>query len=778
MVGTNRSGKRKATAKPPAVLPDMIVEFKEREKIRLEMLEKAAEEKRLEKQAAKDAHEKALADEAAARRQTAKETQTGASGNPMGRAAATAATVVVDVDAGTRGPSKGSRRSSPWWKFFTEKGSEDGHANCILHKAGALCDESIKCTTGLRNHIMYVHPEEFVRVQSELKMKEESENKLKTDAGQQKVVQAQVQSVPAKIRDKLHLAHSRWLVKNKRPLSLPEDKEYRDIWELAMHGAYVPPDATTVRSGVLKLSAEGLQKLRQVNTELRDQGLKATIAGDIWSDRGVSLFGIVQYHIDYEWNIVELLTAATPFSDERHTGDAIDKKTAEACSLAGLSYDVFSSVFFAVSDNGANMVKGWDGFGRAPCCVHTVQLSVKLFLSHTAIAPLRVKQKGIVTHFSQSTGVDGLQALKATQKKCLLPVHHPVRDNDTRWSGSYDQMEFFRIQQRAIQLYDVEHARKAGDVYRLHQLDLEDWLINVQAVAVLQPVADWTQHMQGTKSYATLPLILPTIYNLMESMTADANLVLAFQGERPYELQPDEMHAGVLAARTLMFQDFKCRWIDNLKDDAKRVYAISTLLHPCFKSYSFIEDLSFIPAADKRWALKELRTEWQFSWNIDSDKQVEDEPNKEVVELDGEEASPTAGTAAQATPGEDMAPATSSPQLIKKKGKVTLGGLLVKKKRAELLPDEPTRPQRDELEEYLNEEEEVDVDMDVLKWWRGQESRWPKLSKMVKQYFASPASSAGVERVFSAAGKMHDDLKKAAKDSTLQHSLFAATNAD
>ena len=44
---------------------------------------------------------------------------------------------------------------------------------------------------------------------------------------------------------------------------------------------------------------------------------------------------------------------------------------------------------------------------------------------------------------------------------------------------------------------------------------------------------------------------------------------------------------------------------------------------------------------------------------------------------------------------------------------------------------------------------------------------------MVKQYFASPVSSAGVERVFSAAGKMHSDLKKSSKDDTLEASLFA-----
>ena len=68
--------------------------------------------------------------------------------------------------------------------------------------------------------------------------------------------------------------------------------------------------------------------------------------------------------------------------------------------------------------------------------------------------------------------------------------------------------------------------------------------------------------------------------------------------------------------------------------------------------------------------------------------------------------------------------------------------------------------------------------MKVLAWWQAKESKWPNLAKMVKQYFAAPASSAGVERVFSAAGKMHGDLSKSVKDSTLEHSLFAAFNTD
>ena len=48
----------------------------------------------------------------------------------------------------------------------------------------------------------------------------------------------------------------------------------------------------------------------------------------------------------------------------------------------------------------------------------------------------------------------------------------------------------------------------------------------------------------------------------------------------------------------------------------------------------------------------------------------------------------------------------------------------------------------------------------------------------VKQFLAAPASSAGVERIFSAAGKMHDDLRKSMSDGMLKHSLIAAFNTE
>ena len=94
----------------------------------------------------------------------------------------------------------------------------------------------------------------------------------------------------------------------------------------------------------------------------------------------------------------------------------------------------------------------------------------------------------------------------------------------------------------------------------------------------------------------------------------------------------------------------------------------------------------------------------------------------------------------------------------------------------------------DDLEKYLALPVEANLDLDVLAWWKardhnkpadpasGRPAGLPSLAKMAAQILGRPASSAGVERLFSKAGKLHDDLKKGQVDDTLEHSLFAAAN--
>ena len=49
----------------------------------------------------------------------------------------------------------------------------------------------------------------------------------------------------------------------------------------------------------------------------------------------------------------------------------------------------------------------------------SIHLTLQVFLDHPAIKPTRTKARGITSHFSQSTGVDGLGALDNCQKSYL-----------------------------------------------------------------------------------------------------------------------------------------------------------------------------------------------------------------------------------------------------------------------------------------------------------------------------------------------------------------------
>jgi len=84
---------------------------------------------------------------------------------------------------------------------------------------------------------------------------------------------------------------------------------------------------------------------------------------------------------------------------------------------------------------------------------------------------------------------------------------------------------------------------------------------------------------------------------------------------------------------------------------------------------------------------------------------------------------------------------------------------------------------KDELDKYLELPMVKDHNLDILAWWKAQSTQTPVLSKMARQYLGRPASSAGVERIFSKAGKMHDGSKSVQADSTLEHALFVCASS-
>ena len=68
---------------------------------------------------------------------------------------------------------------------------------------------------------------------------------------------------------------------------------------------------------------------------------------------------------------------------------------------------------------------------------------------------------------------------------------------------------------------------------------------------------------------------------------------------------------------------------------------------------------------------------------------------------------------------------------------------------------------RDEVNEYLDENETEpaanDLEFDLMQYWKGKSTKWPRLCLVARDIFSMPASSTSSERVFSLAGRTLED---------------------
>ena len=87
---------------------------------------------------------------------------------------------------------------------------------------------------------------------------------------------------------------------------------------------------------VLCLSGEGKTRLRKELSELIAAGVLPSIAGDIWSENGLSILGITVYFINDDWVMVERLVDAVPFGTVAHTGVNIERQTKMSLAAVGI----------------------------------------------------------------------------------------------------------------------------------------------------------------------------------------------------------------------------------------------------------------------------------------------------------------------------------------------------------------------------------------------------------------------------------------------------------
>ena len=76
---------------------------------------------------------------------------------------------------------------------------------------------------------------------------------------------------------------------------------------------------------------------RDFVVDLLNSGVKPSISGDLWSDGGMSLFGIYAHGITSKWLMEKALIGLVACESESHTAVNIAKWTDEALEKLGLT---------------------------------------------------------------------------------------------------------------------------------------------------------------------------------------------------------------------------------------------------------------------------------------------------------------------------------------------------------------------------------------------------------------------------------------------------------
>ena len=440
--------------------------------------------------------------------------------------------------------------------------------------------------------------------------------------------------------------------------------------------------------------------------------------------------GTMLYYIDADWTgLHAMLVGATGFSGEHHTGDNIRRQTELDLESVGLT---FEDIHAKVSDQGSNIKKVWGGLPGGYCTAHTLEFAVKEYLEADGVANVVKKTKGMTTYFHHSS--NRLSRLSDLQKELQVAVNQPPQTgNAVCWHYTHDSMNWFHEQKRVVQTYDINYgaeARHEDGPYADSHMDYSDWKVNEHSVAILYPSATVVNDIEGTL-YVTCSLVLPSTYMLIQKarqpkVVAPWDVAVVFT--------PADMTCEVVLARQSFCDALEDRFIASLPAHVLRMYSIATLLYPRFKNFRFLSD------EGRDTAVHSVTQEWNLKWK----------PKAAMAHK------PKLAARKDARPG--------------------LTSLLAAEFVGKVAPPERNNDfPRDELDNYFSLPV-ADMHTCVIDWWQQHRHCFPYLNKIARQYLACPATSAGVERLFSAAGLTLSDLAQAMKEGTLGARLMAAYN--
>ena len=106
---------------------------------------------------------------------------------------------------------------------------------------------------------------------------------------------------------------------------------------------------------------------------------------------------------------------------------------------------------------------------------------------------------------------------------------------------------------------------------------------------------------------------------------------------------------------------------------------------------------------------------------------------------------------------------------------MTLDNILRRKQTEPEEEQNEKKQMKDEVKKYFRSASAPE-DKDPLTWWSEHEQDNPRLSKLARRLLATPGSNAGVERMFSDAGRLVTKARAALQADTTVDLLFLYEN--
>ena len=410
--------------------------------------------------------------------------------------------------------------------------------------------------------------------------------------------------------------------------------------------------------------------------------------------------------------------------------------------LSGID-DPVKDIFRAKTDEGSNMIKGYEELKRSPCTIHKIQRSVGKFTKHKAIDPVFAKGRGTVGYFNSST--IGNSDLMKCCKEAGVSTTNLIQDMPVRWGTTHDMCNSMREKMQPMLIYDIKYGGpKAAKSFLANRYTTEEWSINNQSVAALQPPRAVTVLLQAD-AYPTSNIVLPCIYGVIAATDPRVAVPLPWA---PHEMiQPDDLRPEVAAARQAMHEDFKHIWIDELPEQELLFMLTCTLCDP--RNIAMVFPL--VTDELRSTATAAFIAEYLLNWAPAEDVNENVENAMEPEEIASETSQELA--------------------IIQPRNLSSFSDFLAS---VEHVTTQPAT-KKSQAEEYLDMIPEP-KDTDILVWWGQNEHRFPELARMAAQFLGCPASSASAERIFSLAGRLYDKLTSNMSDGKLEERMFAKLN--